>query len=550
METNFSPIENYPFLSPFIFTENPEELEVNKEALLKQLEEVWRPLAIDSSQSMEYLTAREKVFAGVIEEYYREQYKKIVESSLCTNNSFDTLSKNTHLLDSIIQTAFEYGFADLEILKERIKEDLKKELLFKKRSLPKKKKKLGLSRTQIEKVESNPEDPDQRQMLKYYESIEAELIHEIENHSERLKELEELLPQVQKSEIKLNLLLNHLVVFARGGYGRAELSFASDRDLGYCLDTQQLSAGESEICRQFIIHIEHLLREAGIETAHQYFELNEDLSRFKDPSVIHTIPSILESRVLIGSKDLANALKRRFFQILPYETFVLSQIRDYNDRTIPDLSQMNLKEDRGGLRSLQIPLWLSAATFGIFPSQTAEMLALLIQKRIISPRQGYKLCQALEFLYDLRNFSASAKEYHFDDEARESGLSEKDIQSNIINDATERLYLLKKKRFKSIDDFDRYRLQMVNHIQDLSQAILQRLLDRTIVRTFSNFQVVVHLGKRLIVEVNALEGLPQVPISLIFNDPTALLELFEYVGQSEYDLSFELKAEMADLIAL
>ena len=55
-------------------------------------------MAIDSSQSMEYLTAREKVFAGVIEEYYREQYKKIVESSLCTNNSFDTLSKNTHIL--------------------------------------------------------------------------------------------------------------------------------------------------------------------------------------------------------------------------------------------------------------------------------------------------------------------------------------------------------------------------------------------------------------------------------------------------------------------
>jgi len=109
--------------------------------LLKQLEEVWRPLAIDSSQSMEYLTAREKVFAGVIEEYYREQYKKIVESSLCTNNSFDTLSKNTHLLDSIIQTAFEYGFADLQILKERIKEDLKKELLIQKNDLYRKKRK-------------------------------------------------------------------------------------------------------------------------------------------------------------------------------------------------------------------------------------------------------------------------------------------------------------------------------------------------------------------------------------------------------------------------
>ena len=71
MEINFSPIENYPFLSPFIFTENPEELEVNKEVLLRQLEEVWRPLAIGSSQSMEYLTAREKVFAGVRSEERR-----------------------------------------------------------------------------------------------------------------------------------------------------------------------------------------------------------------------------------------------------------------------------------------------------------------------------------------------------------------------------------------------------------------------------------------------------------------------------------------------
>ena len=114
--------------------------------------------------------------------------------------------------------------------------------------------------------------------------------------------------------------------------------------------------------------------------------------------------------------------------------------------------------NKGGLRSLQIPLWLAAATFGVFPSQTAEMLSLLIQKRIISPRQGFKLCQALEFLYDLRNFSATAKEFHFDDEARGSGLSDKDFQLNVINDSAERLYLLKKQRFQSIDDFDRYRL--------------------------------------------------------------------------------------------
>ncbi|MBS1255351.1 MAG: Bifunctional uridylyltransferase/uridylyl-removing enzyme [Deltaproteobacteria bacterium] len=550
MDTNFTPIENYPFLSRFLLPEDYKKHQEHRDALLKQLDERWQRNKIKVKQTQEYLAAREKVFADVISEYYQDQYKILVEESLNIENSFEILSQNTHLLDSIIKTAFEYAITDLQILKERINADLKKEYQFAKKSLPNKKKKLDHTRDEIKKIESNQDDPDQRQMFKYYRNIEADLTNEIEKQNERLKELKVQLPQISKSTLEREFLLNHFVIFARGGYGRAELSFASDKDLGYCLDTQQLNAAEAEICRQFIVHIEHLLRKAGIETAHQYFELNEDLSRFKDPSTIHTIPSILESRVLLGSKNLVNALKRRFFQILPYEAFVLSQIREYDERTVPDLNQMNLKEDKGGLRSLQIPLWLTAATFGVFPSQTAEMLALLIQKRIISPRQGFKLCQALEFFYDLRNFSATAKKFHFDDEARESGLSDFEIQPNMINDATERLYLLKKNRFQSIDDFDRYRLQMLNYIEYFSQAILQRLLDRTIVRTFSNFQVVVHLGKRLIMEVNALEGLPQVPISLIFNDPCALLELFEYVGQSDYDLSFDLKDEMADLIRI
>ncbi|MDP6332361.1 MAG: protein-PII uridylyltransferase, partial [SAR324 cluster bacterium] len=550
MDTNFSPIENYPFLSPFIFTENPQKLEKHKIALQKKLVKAWKNQHIEDSKTLEYLEVREKIFATVTAKYYEQQYKIIVEKSLITDSSFETLAQNTRLLDSIIHTAFEFAFTDLPILKERIVEDLKKESQFKKKTLPKNLKKLTLTQKKIENIESNPEDPEQRQLLKYYNSIEADLTQDNTALNKRLHDLKEQIPLAKQAEFTRDFLLNHLVIFARGGYGRAELSFASDRDLGYCLETQQLSSGEAEICRQFIIHIEHLLRISGIETAHQYFELNEDLSRFKEPSAIHTIPAILESRVLLGSNNLANDLKSRFFQILPYETFVLSQIRDYHDRTVPGLSEMNLKEDQGGLRSIQIPLWLAAATFGVFPNQTADMLALLIQKRIISPRQGFKLCQALEFLYDLRNFAATAEKFHIDDEARERGLTEKDIQINIINDATEQLYLLKKKRFQTIDVFDRYRLQMVNYIQDLSQAILQRLLDRTIVRTFSNFQVVVHLGQRQILEVNALEGMPQVPISLIFNDPTALLELFEYVGQSEYDLSFDLKDEMADLIRI
>jgi len=50
MDTNFSPIENYPFLSPFIFTEDPQKLEKHKKALLKKLIKAWKPLHLETAR--------------------------------------------------------------------------------------------------------------------------------------------------------------------------------------------------------------------------------------------------------------------------------------------------------------------------------------------------------------------------------------------------------------------------------------------------------------------------------------------------------------------
>ncbi len=126
-----------------------------------------------------------------------------------------------------------------------------------------------------------------------------------------------MIPQIENFVRDKKFVLAHLVIFARGGYGRAELSLSSDRDLGYCLDTNQLNSGQTEILRQLIVHIETLLRLSGVESAHQYFEIDEDLSRFNQVNTLHTIPSILESRVLLGSESLANSLKNRFSKSLP-----------------------------------------------------------------------------------------------------------------------------------------------------------------------------------------------------------------------------------------
>jgi len=212
MDTNFSPIENYPFLSPYLFTEDSEKIEKHKKFLQKKLLKVWRPLQIKESKTLEYLSSRERVFAKVTAEYYEEQYKKIVDTSLRTGSSFDTLAQNTRLLDSIIHTAFEYGFNDLPILKKRIIEELKKEYQFKKRTLPKNKQKLNLTQKQIKKIELNSEDPDQRQMLKYYKNIETDLTHEITKLTGRLKDLKEQMPQAQQAAFKREYLLGEDMV--------------------------------------------------------------------------------------------------------------------------------------------------------------------------------------------------------------------------------------------------------------------------------------------------------------------------------------------------
>ena len=146
METNFSEIENYPFLSPFLYIENPSEIEKKKKSILILLNNDCPSKKTKKITPLEYLNSREKVFSKVISKYYQKNYQKIIKNDLTNKNSFDTLSKNTLLLDSIIHTAFEYAFQDISIVKEKFYEELKKEHQTNKQSLPENKKKLYLTR--------------------------------------------------------------------------------------------------------------------------------------------------------------------------------------------------------------------------------------------------------------------------------------------------------------------------------------------------------------------------------------------------------------------
>lgn len=549
MTNLYSPVEIYPFLQKLNLLNQTKLRDQHISALkhlLKSQQEVAQ-LKCEDRQLHAYFVEKEKIFHDTTIAYFKAQTKEIAEANLQVMNSFEILTRNSHLLDSIILVAFDYLLEDLPVLKSIQVVEAQKESSFKQRVLPEKEEKLLILEKHLQEL-AGQDGQEAQQMRIYYQDIHQNLKKEIAAYRQKIKDLHEQLDLLEDWELDSQHILECLVIFARGGYGRGELSFASDRDIGYCLNPQRLNTGEFELLKQFIIQLEHLLNQTGIETSHQYFEINEDLSRFTQPEMLHTIPSILESRRLLGSERLMERLKQCFFEILPYESYVLNKLETYHSATHPELNKMDLKEEFGGLRSLQIPLWIAAATLGVFPSQTAEMLALLIEKRILSLRQTLQLSQAIEFFYDIRNFIGAAKEFYFDEEAKSQGCHLEDWQMNVITDNLEKLYLLKKERFQSFDEFDRCRLRMVSDIQELSELILNRLLDRNIVRTFSSFQATVNLGQQRIIEIRAIEGLPEIPLPLIFNNPMMLLDLFVYIGQSGYDLSNQLKDEMANVV--
>lgn len=546
----YSHLEIYPFLQPYTIRQSNHLKHDYKVALTQAIQQAVSVLTQDQclERPMDYLAQRENLMAETLYSFYKMSTQTIAEFNLTTQNSFEVLSKNTYLLDAIIDVVYEAVLEDLPTLRDIHIAEMHKEMKFKQKIIPEKQEKLNIITHHIENTSQDSVDREEREMNKYYRNIKVTLQTEIKEGQEAVKTLGHQLELLENFEIVPEQIEETLVIFARGGYGRGEMSFSSDRDLGYCLNTHLLNPGQLELLKQMLIRIEHILNLAKIETASQYFEIDEDFSRFTKPEMIATIPSILESRVLRGSQKLSERLKQRFYEILPYEPYVLIKLNLYKNAPRAELASMNIKEDFGGLRTLQIPLWIASSTFGFFPSHTSELIARLIEKNILSRRQALELAKAMEFYYDLRNFIGAVKEYYYDGEAEAMGINHSGFKANVVDDNMEKIYLLKKRRFASVDEFDRYRLLMVNTVLKLSRMILRKILDRTVVRTFANFQVIVNLRKKRILEIHAIEGLPQIPLQLIFNNPATILDLFVFISSSDYDLSIDLKDEMANVI--
>jgi [protein-PII] uridylyltransferase len=155
---------------------------------------------------------------------------------------------------------------------------------------------------------------------------------------------------------------------AVGGYGRGELFPHSDVDVllllpnGAVLDTETSSDGESLKTR-----IENFIGscwDSGLEIGSSVRTLTECIEESAKDVTVQT--SLLEARWLAGSKDNFILLRKQLDAALDPTAFFVAKTLELRQRhnkfeDTPYALEPNCKESPGGLRDLQVVLWVARA---------------------------------------------------------------------------------------------------------------------------------------------------------------------------------------------
>ena len=146
---------------------------------------------------------------------------------------------------------------------------------------------------------------------------------------------------------------------AVGGYGRGELFPHSDVDVLILLQDQPDAdlAGKLE-------ELVQLFWDIGLEIGHSIRTVDECLSESKADITVQT--SLLEARLITGNNDLYQQLKTRCDAAMDPQAFFQAKTLELRQRHVkyedtPYSLEPNCKESPGGLRDLQVILWVAKA---------------------------------------------------------------------------------------------------------------------------------------------------------------------------------------------
>ncbi len=144
---------------------------------------------------------------------------------------------------------------------------------------------------------------------------------------------------------------------AVGGYGRGQLFPASDIDVLVLLPREHFASAAIE---QFISSC----WDAGLEVGASVRTIAECLAETQADVTVQT--SLLEARRLCGSAALLQRLRQRLAEQLDVRAFLVAKTLELHQRhtryeNTPYALEPNCKESPGGLRDLQLILWLARA---------------------------------------------------------------------------------------------------------------------------------------------------------------------------------------------
>ncbi|MBB3122259.1 [protein-PII] uridylyltransferase [Pseudoduganella violacea] len=144
-----------------------------------------------------------------------------------------------------------------------------------------------------------------------------------------------------------------------GGYGRGELFPHSDVDVLILLHQ-----APDDATRRRLESLVQLLWDLGLEVGHSIRTVDECLSESKADITVQT--SLLEARLVTGERALFEELQQRYDAAMDAQAFFNAKMLEMRQRhakyeDTPFALEPNCKESPGGLRDLQVILWLAKA---------------------------------------------------------------------------------------------------------------------------------------------------------------------------------------------
>jgi [protein-PII] uridylyltransferase len=151
---------------------------------------------------------------------------------------------------------------------------------------------------------------------------------------------------------------------AVGGYGRGELYPHSDVDVLVLLPPEHATLGANDALKSSIEGFITACWDIGLEIGSSVRTIDECIAESENDVTVQT--ALLESRPLCGAKKLYSAFRRAYDAAMDAKAFFRAKTLEMRQRhqkyeDTPYSLEPNCKESPGGLRDLQVLIWVARA---------------------------------------------------------------------------------------------------------------------------------------------------------------------------------------------